>query len=57
MTATTTRLVAPFAGQLAKLNAQHRRGMLAPGDYQKRLDAMGPHGRRLARRLGTREAR
>ncbi len=41
----------PFAVQLARLNEQDRRGMLAPGDYMARLERMGPHGQALARRL------
>lgn len=46
------RHVATFPDQLAKLNAQHQSGMLAPGEYEARLDGLGPHGQRLARRLG-----
>ncbi len=51
------RVEATFPNQVAKLNAYRERGMLAPGEYEARLAALGPHGQRLARRLadtGTR---
>ncbi len=58
MTATTRRRrEPPFPVQLAKLNAYRGRGMLAPGEYESRLDALGPHGQRLARRLAGTGAR